>query len=102
MTHRALGRVELALVPDDEIPALMEDAIDLPPIDLGLKPEDQDALAILIMAAIPRSDYGNTLDTLKSVPLPVIRNAATPLLGQQKPIQALLKLQEWKETHRTS
>jgi hypothetical protein len=63
----------------------------LPPIDLSLKPEDQDALAILVLAPVKRSDYGNVLQTLP-VSAPVLRNAAPPLLGQQKPIQALLRL----------
>ncbi len=88
----AEARVELAIVPEDELAALMEDSIDLPPIDLSLKPEDQDALAILVLAPVARSDYGNILQTLTRTPQPVLRNAAPPLLGQQKPIQALLKL----------
>jgi hypothetical protein len=86
------ARVELALVPEDELAALMEDAIDLPPIDFSLRPEDQDALAILVLAPVKRSDYGNVLQTLKRTPQPVLRNPAPPLLGQQKPIQALLRL----------
>ncbi len=88
----AEARVELALVPEDEISALMEDAIDLPPIDLSLKPEDQDALAILVLAPIPRADYGNTLATLTRIPQPTLRNLTPQLISQQKPITALLKL----------
>lgn len=86
------ARVELALVPEDELAALMEDSIDLPPIDLNLKPEDQDALAILVLAPVSRADYGNVLQTLARVPRPVLRPATSPLLSQQKPLQALLKL----------
>lgn len=86
------ARVELALVPEDELAALMEDSIDLPPIDLSLKPEDQDALAILVLAPVRRADYGAVLQTVQRTPEPVLRNVAPPLLGQQKPIQALLKL----------
>ncbi|MFT3870699.1 MAG: hypothetical protein QM715_19790 [Nibricoccus sp.] len=86
------ARVELAFVPADELAALMEDSIDLPPINLALKPEDQDALAILVLAPVTRADFGNTLDKLKTLPPPVLRNFAPPLLAQQKPIEALLKL----------
>src|SRR5215217_6799454 len=68
------ARVELALVPEDELAALMEDSIDLPPIDLALKPEDQDALAILILAPVKRADYGNILKTLQRAPQPILRN----------------------------
>lgn len=90
----AEARVELALVPEDELAALMEDSIDLPPIDLNLKPEDQDALAILVLAPVPRATYGNVLQTLARTPQPALRNPLAPLLSQQKPIQALLKLNE--------
>lgn len=86
------ARVELALVPEDEISALMEEAIDLPPIDLGLEPEDQDALAILVLAPVPRANYGNTLASLRRLPQPTLRNLTPPLLAQQKPIAALRKL----------
>jgi hypothetical protein len=90
----AEARVELALVPEDELAALMEDSIDLPPIDLNLRPEDQDALAILVLAPVPRADFGNILQTLARTPQPALRNPLPPLLSQQKPIQALLKLNE--------
>jgi hypothetical protein len=87
------ARVELALVPEDELAALMEDSIDLPPIDLSLKPDDQDALAILILAPVKRADYGNILQTLKAAPPPVtLRNFSPRLLGQQKPVDALRRL----------
>jgi len=90
----AEARVELALVPEDELAALMEDSIDLPPIDLNLQPEDQDALAILVVAPVPRAAYGNVLQTLARNPQPALRNPFAPQLSQQKPIQALLKLNE--------
>jgi len=88
----AEARVELALVPEDELAALMEDSIDLPPIDLNLRPEDQDALAILVLAPVKRSVYGNVIQTLARTPTPTLRNPVAPLLSQQKPVQALLKL----------
>jgi len=90
----AEARVELALVPEDELAALMEDSLDLPPIDLNLRPEDQDALALLVLAPVPRAAYGNVLQTLARTPTPALRNPFGPLLAQQKPIQALLKLNQ--------
>ncbi len=86
------ARVELALVPEDELAALMEDSVDLPPIDLSLTPEDQDALAILVLAPVPRADYGNVLQTLNNIPPPPLTNPVPVLLSQQRPIDALLKL----------
>lgn len=85
------ARVELALVPEDELPALMEDSVDLPPIDLALKPEDQDALAILILATVPRANYAEKLQPLSNK-LQDLRPATQPRLSQQKPLQALIKL----------
>lgn len=87
----AEARVELALVPEDELPALMEDSVDLPPIDLSIKPEDQDALAILILAPVPRATYGEKLAKLNTK-LVDLRPATQPRLSQQKPLQALIKL----------
>ena len=86
------ARVELALVPEDELAALMEDSVDLPPIDLSLKPEDQDAMAILVLAPVPRASYGNVLQTLNNIPPPPLTNPVPVLLSQQRPIDALLKL----------
>ena len=88
----AEARVELALVPEDEIAALLAEAIDLPPIDLGLKPEDQDALAILVVAPVRRAEYGDVLQTLTKLPQPALRNLVPTKLGQQKPIEALLRM----------
>ncbi len=84
------AKVQLALVPEDELPSLMDDSLDLPPIDLSLQPQDDDALAILILAPIPRNNYADTWATLQQVrPL---ASALPPVLGQQKPLTALLRL----------
>ncbi|MHB1307937.1 MAG: hypothetical protein ACYC23_12750, partial [Limisphaerales bacterium] len=85
------ARVELALVPEDELAALMEDGIDLPPIDLSLKPGDQDALAILILAPVKRSAYGEVLGQLKTT-IPEVRHESPRLRGQSKPVDDLRRL----------
>jgi hypothetical protein len=85
------ARVELTIVPEDELAGLMDDSLDLPAIDLSLKPEDNDALAILILAPVPRSEFRDDVQKL-TVLRPVLRNATPSLLGQQSPFQALLRL----------
>src|ERR1051325_6045888 len=87
------ARVELALVPEDELAGLMEDTLDLPPLDLGLKPEDNDALAILVLAPVPRARYRDTVAKLTAL-RPILRNTVPALLGQQRPFLAIARLNQ--------
>jgi hypothetical protein len=85
------ARVELALIPDDELVSLIDESLDLPPVDLSLKPEDNDALALLVLVPIPRANFGDA--TLKLGPQkPILRAPAPSRLGQSRPIDALLQL----------
>jgi len=86
------ANVQLALVPEDELPGLMDTSLDLPPIDLSLKPEDNDALALLILAPVPRAIYADTWAILQQ--LRPLTNTLPPLLGQQRPLTALLRLND--------
>ena len=88
----AEARLELALVPEDELPSLMEESIDLPPIDLSLKPEDNDAFALLVLVPVPRSQYAETLASLTPRRLPLRPTLAQPL-SRQKPLDYL---RAWK------
>jgi len=87
------ARVELTLVPEDELAGLMEESLDQPPIDLRVKPDDNDALAILVLAPVPRANFREALQQLKERK-PLIRNVAPSLLGQQRPLEALQRLNE--------
>jgi hypothetical protein len=64
------ARVDIVLVPADELPALMDESLDLPPVDLRLKPEDNDALAFLVLAPVKRADFDGTLESIEARPLP--------------------------------
>lgn len=64
------ARVDIVFVPADELPALMDESLDLPPVDLHLKPEDNDALAFLVLAPVRRADFDGTLESIKPRPLP--------------------------------
>jgi hypothetical protein len=86
------ARVDLALVPQDELPALMEDSIDLPPIDLQLPPEDNDALAILVLVPVPRADYAEAVATL-GPRMRSLRAATMAPFARQNPLDFL---RQWK------
>lgn len=88
------ARLELAVVPEDELPALMEDSLDLPPIDLRLKPEDNDAFALLLLVPVARRDFAETLAGLTPRRLPV-RPALLEPVSRLKPLDYLRR---WKPT----
>ena len=87
------ARVDLTIVPEDELTRLMEESLDLPPLDLSLKPEDNDALAVLILAPVPRANYRAAVQRL-TVLRPTLRNVAPSLLGQERPLQAITRLND--------
>ena len=58
--------VNLALVPADEIPALIEESLMMPPIDLSLEAEFLEGISVSILAAIPRNDLRMLLNSADS------------------------------------
>ena len=44
---------DFSIIPEDELPALLEDALALPPIDLTLPGEALDSTAVAILAPVP-------------------------------------------------
>jgi hypothetical protein len=79
--------VDLALVPEDEVPALLRDSLLLPPIDLTLGPQDLAGMPVLALVPVPRDELrGKTeLETL-------VRPARAILSGRvalQRPIDLL-------------
>lgn len=85
------ARVELAVVPADELTALLAESMDLPPIDLSLTPEDNDAFALLVVAPVPRAAYGEVAARLAAF-RPHLFSTALPRLVQQNPTLALRRL----------
>lgn len=45
--------VELSVIPEDELPALVEESLMLPPIDLTAPAEDLETTSVLVLAAVP-------------------------------------------------
>lgn len=80
--------VELSIVPSDEIAALVEESLNLPPIDLTLPAEAQESTSLLALLAVPRASLRrlkNSLTTLSRT----LRPAAPGLVARRTPIEAL-------------
>ena len=79
-------QVLLSVVPSDELPALIEDSLSLPPIDLTLPASADADLAVLALVPVPRP----TLAKLAAELPPVVLKSAIPeTLNYRKPIDLL-------------
>lgn len=83
--------VDFSIVPEDELPALVEEALALQPIDLSVSAESLDSTAVLVLAPVPRHEWRAVMARLESVTR-VVKPAAPNLLAQQKPFELLQKL----------
>lgn len=79
---------ELAFIAEDELPAIIEESLLLPPIDLTLDATQLAGLGVIVLVTLPRADYNSRLQSLPNwdddLPRlrPVLREftpAATPL-----------------------
>src|SRR5579871_3104370 len=71
--------VDIAIVPDDELPVLAEEALALPPIDLQASAADIDATGITVLVPVARSHYRAMRDSLSSANLSVSTSITNPL-----------------------
>ena len=83
--------VDFTPIPDDELPALVEDALALQPIDLQSPAAALDSTAVMIVAPVPRAEWRAVMARLTTVTRPV-KPAAPNLLAQRKPFEILLRL----------
>ncbi|MDZ5461699.1 hypothetical protein, partial [Azohydromonas lata] len=83
--------VELSAIPDDELPALVEDALALQPLDLTLPGQALDATAVLILAPVPRAQWRAVTRVLASVSR-AVKPAAPNLMAQRRPLEVLQRL----------
>jgi hypothetical protein len=70
--------VDLAFVPADEIGALAEEALALPPIDLEAAPGDLDATGVTVLVPVDRPRYQRLRSTLEGANVAVASNVAAP------------------------
>lgn len=83
--------VDLSIIPEDELPALVEEALSLPPIDLEAASATLESTSILLLAPIPRHEWRavSTRLTTRTRPL---RPAAINLVATRKPLEILQQL----------
>lgn len=83
--------VDFSIIPDDELPALVEEALALPPIDFLASEAALDLTAVLVLAPVPRSDFRAVLAKLTSRTRP-LKPSAPNLIAQRRPLEILQRL----------
>jgi hypothetical protein len=82
---------EFAFIPADELAALVQQSLALPPIDLQAADEDLDHLSVLIVAPLTRQAVEQHKRSLQSLVRPV-RAASAGLIAKRSPLEALLRV----------
>jgi hypothetical protein len=83
--------VDFSIIPDDELPALVEEALALPPIDFLGSDAALDLTAVLVLAPVPRNEWRAVLARLEPR-VRALRPAAANLVAQRKPLEILQRL----------
>jgi hypothetical protein len=78
--------VRMSIIPDDEVPALVEDSLDFPPLDLTLPPDDYTQLAVFALIPVPRANFAALKAKLTPTPL---RPAVPQILAFRRPLELL-------------
>jgi hypothetical protein len=80
--------VDLSIVPEDEVPALVEESFVLPPLDLTLTGEALESTAVLVLIPQPRERVRTLRATLPKLAR-TLQLAAPGLIAQRKPLEVL-------------
>jgi hypothetical protein len=80
--------VDLSFVPEDEIPALIEESMLLPPIDLTLTGDALESTSVLVVIPVPAFRVRALLASLTTITR-TLKTAAPGLIAQRKPIEVL-------------
>ncbi|ACB35311.1 hypothetical protein Lcho_3051 [Leptothrix cholodnii SP-6] len=83
--------VDFSIIPDDELPALVEESLALPPIDLLASDAVLDLTAVLVLAPVPRGEFRSVLARLESRTR-TLKAVAPNLIAQRKPLDILQRL----------
>lgn len=81
---------EFAFVPSDEVAALVDQGLGLPPIDLTAGDDDLDQLSVLILAPVTRSRLTALKRELETVSR-IVRPAAPGMLAKRLPLDTLMR-----------
>jgi hypothetical protein len=83
----------LAIVPEDELSAVIEEALNLPPIDLTLSPAEREGIGVLILLPVARASLPALLNRLGVSPLqPPLQAMESPspgLAARRRPAEIL-------------
>jgi hypothetical protein len=80
--------VELSIVPEDEVPVLIEESLLLQPIDLALTGDEQASTSILILAPVKREHVRQLVARLTTLRAP-LKRAAPGLVARRQPLELL-------------
>ena len=81
-------RVELSIIPDDEVPALLDESLLLPPIDLTLSNEELEATSVLVCIPVPRQQM-RTLSAKLGTLTRQVKPATPGLVAKRTPLEKL-------------
>jgi hypothetical protein len=88
--------VEMAPIPEDELPALIDEALALPAIDFTLPAELLESTNVLLLAPIPRNEWRATIARLQQTATDTrtrrLLPAASNRLAARKPLELLQRL----------
>lgn len=87
--------LRLTIIPDDELPALFDDGLNLPPLDLTLRPDDYSQLSVFVLIPVPRANFGTLVNALKPKQL---QPAVPQIISFRRPIELLRLYREGPPT----
>lgn len=80
--------VDLSIIPEDEVPALLEESMLLPPVDLTLTGDALESTAVLVLVPVPAFRVRTLQASLTNI-THTLRTAAPGLIAQRRPIEVL-------------
>lgn len=83
--------VDFSIIPEDELPALVEEALALPGFDLTAAPETLESSAVLVLAPVPRQEWRTVLTRLETLTR-AVRPAAPNQVAARKPLEILQRI----------
>jgi hypothetical protein len=83
--------VDFAIIPEDELPALAEESLALPGIDLTAAAETLESTSVLILAPVPRNEWRAVIGRLTTLTR-AVPSAAPNLVAARKPLEILQRL----------
>jgi hypothetical protein len=89
-------QVDLSIIAEDELPALIEDSYALPGLDLNLEAEAFESTSVLVVIPVSRSSLRQHSLSLKSLQRSLLA-AAPGQVAKRKPIDALKDLEKRRQ-----